>query len=258
MTVARVAEIWRYPVKSLQGERLVETAIEADGLAGDRLWGLRDDATGKILTARREPRLLLAWACLDDEGRPRIRLPDGTVCTGAGPATDVTLTAWLGRRVTLVAAGGQPASTAEYFADPTNDASRAIEWTMPPGRFVDALPLLVLTTASLRAGQAVHPTGAWDARRFRPNLLVDVGGDGWVEDAWAGRSLAIGSAVVVPRQQCERCTMVTRAQPDLDRDLDVYRALARNHNGTFGMWSAVTRPGTVRAGDLVTTTTTVT
>ena len=251
MSELRVLELWRHPVKSLQGEPLDTAVIERDGLAGDRSWGIRDLASGRILTGRREPVLLLARSHLDDQGRPEITLPDGTVCTGAGASTDETLTAWLGRPVSLVEAAAGPGATAEFFADATDDTSLAIEWTMPQGRFVDALPLLVLTTASLRAGQALHADGVWDVRRFRPNLLLDTDGSDWLEDTWAGRSLRIGTVVVGVRVPCERCTMVTRPQPGLDRDLDVYRTLARHHHATFGMWSEVESPGTIAVGDPV-------
>ncbi len=245
----RLLELWRHPVKSLRGERLDTAVLERDGLAGDRAWGIRDEATGKILTARREPPLLLARSRLDESGRPEISLPDGTVCAGVGPGTDEALSAWLERPVSLVRAAGRPGETAEYFADATDDTSAAVEWTMPPGRFVDARPLLVLTTASLRAGRALHPDGAWDVRRFRPNLVLHAEGSDWLEDTWSGRALRIGEATIGIGVPCIRCTMVTRPQPGLDRDLDVYRALSRHHQGTFGMWSDVETPGTLRAGD---------
>jgi uncharacterized protein YcbX len=125
---------------------------------------------------------------------------------------------------------------------------------MPPGRFVDALPLLVVTTASLRQGRTLHPDGAWETRRFRPNIVVDVEGEGWVEDQWCGHAVHMGTAVVQPAAPCERCTMVTRPQPGLDRDLDVFKVLARHHGSTFGVWTAVQTPGLVRVGDEVTLT----
>lgn len=247
----QLTAIWRYPVKSLQGEQLAEAVLDEDGVRGDRCWGIRDDATGRILTGRREPRLLLAAASLRDDGEPDIALPDGTVAHGAGDATSATLSDWLGRPVTLVPAAGAPGGQAEFFADATDDTSPAMEWTMPAGRFVDALPLLVLTTASLRTTAAFHPDGVWDVRRFRPNLLIDVEGDGWVEDGWCDRSVRVGDVELVPRAGCVRCTMVTRAQPGLERDLDIYRAVARHHDGNLGVWATITTKGTVRTGQPV-------
>jgi uncharacterized protein YcbX len=188
---------------------------------------------------------------LRDDGEPEITLPDGHRVRGAGPRTDSALTSWLGRPVALVPAEGAPGANAEFFADATDDDSRAIEWTMPAGRFVDALPLLVLTTASLRAGAALHPAGNWETRRFRPNLVVDIDAEGWVEDGWYGRALHIGSATIAPREPCVRCTMVTRRQPGLERDLDIYKSLSRHHGGTLGAWTEVRAPGKVHVGDPV-------
>lgn len=248
----RIEEIWRYPVKSLQGERLSGAILDDSGLRGDRCWGVRDETTGRILTGRREPQLLLAAASLADDGEPDVVLPSGEVCRGQGSETNTALSKWLGRPVTLVGAVGAAGGEAEYFADATDDASEAIEWTMPPDRFVDAMPLLLLTTASLRAGAALYPAGDWSVRRFRPNLLIDADGDDWLEDHWCGFTLNIGSAAVVPRQGCIRCTMVTRPQPELVRDLAIYQTLARHHRGTLGVWTQVNTPGDVHVDDAVT------
>jgi uncharacterized protein YcbX len=84
----RVVELWRYPVKSLHGERLAAVNVEADGLEGDRRWGVRDEATGRVLTGRREPRLLEAAATLGEANEPLIVLPGGSVLDGPGQATD--------------------------------------------------------------------------------------------------------------------------------------------------------------------------
>jgi MOSC domain-containing protein len=247
----KLAAIWRHPVKSFQGEQLEHAEVDDNGVRGDRSWGIRDEHTGKILTARREPQLLHAVASLAPSGEPLMTLPDGTRCNGPGTTTDAALSAWLGRPVTLVPADNGQEATAEYFADATDDNSQAIEWTMPPGRFVDAMPLLLLTTASLRAGSGLYDGGRWDVRRFRPNLLIQANSDAWVEDGWCHQAVRVGEAEFVPRQPCVRCTMVTRAQPGLERDLEIYKTLARNHAGTLGVWATVQTPGTVSVGDPV-------
>ena len=247
----QVAELWRYPVKSLLGERLSILNLVDDGVEGDRRWGIKDLSDGRILTARREPRLLFASSRLAAGGVPVINLPDGQALAGVGPLTDAALSAWLGKPVSLVAAAENGAARAEYFADAADDASQAIEWTMPEGRFVDAFPVLLMTTAGLRSGAAAYPAGAWDVRRFRPNILIEVDGEGWLEDDWAERQLNVGSAQLVPRRPCIRCTMVNRAQPGLDRDVDIYKTLHRTHRGEAGMWSQVRQPGFISEGDAV-------
>ena len=55
-----------------------------------------------------------------------------------------------------------------------------------------------------------------------------------------------------PLAPCARCTMVTRPQPDLDGDLDIFKTLAKHHGGTFGVWAMIDEPATIRVGDMVT------
>ncbi|HZO11651.1 MAG TPA: MOSC N-terminal beta barrel domain-containing protein [Polyangiaceae bacterium] len=245
----RLVEIWRHPVKSMQGERLTEAALLETGLEGDRAWGLRDADSGNVLTGRREPRLLHATARFQEA--PVVTLPDGRVLRGLSPENDTAYCEWLGRTVSLVAAADVDAHRAEFFADPTDDDSDTREWTMPAGRFVDAFAILVLTTASLRAGRREYPQGAWDARRFRPNLLVDASDEGWIEDAWCGRVLRVGDVELEAREKCVRCTMVTRAQPGLERDVEIFRTLAKHHDAYAGVWCSVRKAGRVREGDAV-------
>jgi uncharacterized protein len=248
----RVAELWRYPVKSLLGERVSTMRVVGDGVDGDRMWGIQDRNDGRILTARREPRLLFASSRVSESGcLPVITLPEGQRLTGLGPATDAALSTWLGKTVTLVAAAESDAARAEYFADATDDASQPIEWTMPKGRFVDAFPILVMTTAGLRDVAAGYTSGIWDVRRFRPNVLIQIDGQGWLEDTWVDRQLDVGSAQLVPRRRCVRCTMVNRAQPGLDKDVNIYKTVYRTHGGDAGMWTQVAQPGLISEGDPV-------
>ena len=245
-----VVGIWRYPVKSLQGEALDQAVVERDGLEGDRRWGIRDGRTGRILTARRRPELLHAAATYRDSG-PVITLPDGGVTEGPGAETDRLLSRWLGSPVSLVTSVEEAPGRAEFFEDATDDTSTPVEWTMPERRYVDAAALLVLTTASLRHAAALYPAGAWETRRFRPNLLVDAPGDGWLEDEWIGQALGVGSAVLSAAEGCVRCTMVTREQPGIEADRDVFRTLARHHGARFGVWCEVAEPGAVAVGQEV-------
>jgi hypothetical protein len=242
-----VVGLWRYPVKSLQGEPVDSARLEADGVLGDRRWGIHDRRTGRILTARRRPELLHASASYDGD-EPVVRLPDGQTLAGKGKRTDDQLSEWLSGPVSLVTSLGNDPGTAEYFQDATDDNSQAIEWTMPAGRYVDAAPVLLLTTSSLRTGATLHPDGAWDTRRFRPNILVDLHEEGWVEDSWVGGQVHVGAITLKPTQPCIRCTMVTRSRPGLVADLEVFRTLARHHSNHFGVWSEVLTPGAVSLG----------
>lgn len=252
MTALRVVSIWRHPVKSMQGEKLDAAGIGESGLDSDRAWAVVDATTGMALTGRREPRLLMAAARLASDGEPELTLPDGTSCRGAGSVTDAALSDWLGRAVRLVGAGETPPTRAEAFADATDDSSQVFSWAMPAGRFVDLFPILIITTASLRAGARSHPTGRWDVRRFRPNIVVEAPGDDWFEDAWIGAAVSVGPELrLSAARKASRCTMVTRPQPGLERDVDIFRTLAAVHGADFGVWASVSAPGAVRIGDPV-------
>lgn len=104
--VVKLVGLWRYPVKSLQGERLESAVVAQNGLVGDRLWGIRDERTGRILTARRRPELLSAAAAYDSD-LPVITLPEGRV-VGAGPR----------HRQTAVAVAGNSGFTCFVHAGP--------------------------------------------------------------------------------------------------------------------------------------------
>jgi uncharacterized protein YcbX len=79
-----VAGLWRYPVKSLLGENCSSLRFVADGIAGDRMWGIQDCNDGRILRARREPRLLFAASRVGSDGLPIITLPDAQETSGLG------------------------------------------------------------------------------------------------------------------------------------------------------------------------------
>ena len=207
-----------------------------------------------VLTGRRVPSLLLASARLTGTGVELV-LPDGDVLTGPSAHADDALSKWVGRRVALVHAETFGPGVGEYFEDATDDNSKAVSWTMPPGRFVDALPLLVLTTASLRQGRTLHPDGAWETRRFRPNIVLAMtdASAGFVETGWIGRTLAIGPEVRLHVDgPCPRCVMTTLAQSDLPRDPGVLRAAVERSGGNVGVYAAVVRGGRIQRGDELT------
>ena len=158
-----VAEIWRYPVKSMGGERLTTAVVGESGIEGDRQWGVVDAATGLVLTARREPRLLFAAARLE-EGSPVIEAADGTRLGG-----DEELSRWLGRSVSLVGAAGR-IGRYEASVDRYLDDADWVTWEGPHGSFHDS----GRTQVSLVARESLH---GWDRRRFRFNLVLEGGSE---------------------------------------------------------------------------------
>ena len=232
-----MAELWRYPVKSLQGEPLEAAAVTTEGLQGDRRWAIYDAETGLGLTARRVPQLLFASARLQDDGSVRITLPDGSVA-----GDDSALSAWLGRRVALRSAESGVERLYENPIDAEHEATSAwLAFQGPPGAFHDTVGARVSVVST-------DTIGAWDRRRFRANVLLD----GQGEDELVGRRVLLGDAVLEVELRLERCVMVTRPQPGLERDLAVLRAIARERAAYLAVGALVARPGTVRVGDELT------
>jgi uncharacterized protein len=232
----RVLELWRYPVKSLQGERLDSAMVTGDGLEGDRRFAIFDVETGFGLTARRAPELLFASARLGDDGGVDITLPDGSHAPD-----DDALSEWLGRPVELRSAELQ---TPRRYENPEVDFERETErdWAPfegAPGPFHDSSR----TRVSLVSTETI---GAWDRRRFRSNVLLDGAG----EDALVGSRVALGDAVLDIGKRIGRCVMTTRPQPDgIERDLTVLRTIARERDACLAVGALVLRPGRVSVGD---------
>jgi uncharacterized protein YcbX len=281
-----IRELWRYPVKSMGGERLDAIALDERGPRGDRLWAIHDQEKGAITTAKRLPALLLMTARYLEEPGPEagpgavppvaIRLPDGSEVRSDDPDVDDRLSAALGRRVSLSAL--RPASDRDHFRTPatTADEMRAAfgvapdeplpdfsslpvsllaelaRYATPRGTYVDAYPVHLLTTASLAAMRARAPAADFDPRRFRANLLIEsTVSEGLVEREWAGGALRAGEAALRLEIPTVRCSMPSRAQPDLPADPLVMKTVAAEADRCLGLYATVARPGRVSVGDTV-------
>ncbi len=234
----RVLELWRFPVKSLQGERLDTADVAAGGIAGDRRWALFDVATGFGLTARREPDLLFAAARLRDGGGVEILLPDGSVA-----ADDEALSRWLGRTVALRSAA--EVVERRRYESPEDDLDERSGWHdwegAAGGAFHDNADgrISLVSTGTL---------GSWDRRRFRSNVVLDGAG----EDRLVGTRIRLGDAVLDVGEPISRCVMVTRPQPGgIGRDTAVLKTIHRERGGDLALAALVRTPGIVRTGDVL-------
>ncbi len=280
----RLLEIRRFPVKSMLGETPLEVLVEASGVVGDRAHAIVDVETGKVASAKR-PRLwgsLLGFsACYIDRpgaGEPLgITLPDGTALHNEQPDFDERLSGAIGKQVQLTAApeldadyedewldieGMAPQefiqSTQTSTSEDGNPVSTLPVGMMAPGTFQDVAPVTVMTTASLRRMAELQPGSRWDPRRFRPNLLLDVEGTGFIENEWIGRQLSVGEVVFSVVAPIPRCVMTTLPQEDLSADRGILRTVARYNRvdvagtGIFaclGAYALVLKPGRVAVGD---------
>ena len=234
----RVADIWRYPVKSLQGERLDQAEIDHLGLTGDRRYAIIDLETGLGLTGRRVPELLFASASWNDDGSVRVTLPHGSAASD-----DRTLSAWLRRRVALRHC--QDVAERRYENVVAYEVESTSEWTTfegASGPFHDSYQARVSLVSTATIGEL-------DRRRFRPILVLEGAG----EDDLIGSRVRVGSSVMNVTGGIQRCVMVTRPQPGgIERDLDVLRRICRLRNCRLAVGALVEVPGAVSIGDEVT------
>lgn len=243
-----VAEIWRYPVKSMLGERLNAADVGKRGVAGDRAYGVLDVGRGTVLSAKREPALFTCSARYAN-GSVVIGLPDGTT-TEPGDDADAALTELVGRPVRLVAARDVPAARLQGEIDESD--GEPSEWDAPPTTFFDASALHLLTTATLRRYRELYADGDFDRRRFRANFVIELGDTtGFVEEELIGEIVHIGEVAARITKPCSRCVMTTHPQGDLQRDPGILRTIARTNGNNLGVRAEVTRGGTVRTGDEV-------
>lgn len=206
-----LAEIWRYPVKSMAGEPLEVAVLGPLGIEGDRTVHVVA-ADGRLVTARTCPGLLGHRATLGPDGEP---LVDGRPWTAASVRADVERIVGAGAR--LVRYDG-------------------------PERF-DVLPLLVATDGAIRAF-------GHDRRRLRPNLVVG-GVDGLAERTWQGRQLRVGEAAVQLEDLRGRCVVTTFDPDTLEQDREVLLDVLRRFGGKLALNAAVRRRGRIRVGDAV-------
>jgi uncharacterized protein len=262
--VDSVVSLWRYPVKSMMGEELNATEVTERGLLGDRAYALVDSSDGKVATAknpRKWPRLFDFRASLIEPGRAaakippvRIALPDGTTVTSDQANLNQILSKALNREVTLGATQGGAVDAEEYWPDMEGLDHRdtVTDFTLPEGTFFDCAMVHLLTTATLDRLHELYPPGRFEVRRFRPNIVVQLasGEKGFAENAWVGRTLAIGTAVRLNiTGPCGRCVMTTLAQGDLSKDPGILRTAAQHNQVNVGVYAAVARGGTIRRGD---------
>ncbi len=290
MSFGQVAALFRYPVKSLGGERVEQIDVRPRGPIGDRLWAVRDLERDVTATARRIPALLGATARYanpvpSDAGpgnvpEVEITFPDGTVYSSSDPDVHKKLSELADRDVRLTAL--PPADDTslhklsrderenmsiaalrkdfgihddEKFPDMSTfrvtDLATLGRYSTPPGMFVDLAPVHVMTQTSLKTIGAELGGDDVDVRRFRPNILLSLTNpdDGLPEAQWTGGRLSVGGIVLDVTMPTIRCVVPSRAQPGIEVDRRITKAVAGRANRCLGSYCWVTTGGLLRVGD---------
>ncbi|HEY4900128.1 MAG TPA: MOSC N-terminal beta barrel domain-containing protein [Terriglobales bacterium] len=210
----RVAELWRYPVKSMRGELLQQAEVLPTGIRGDREIVVVSKSRQRVITSRTHHRLLGL---------------QGGISSDTHEAT----------------VNGLPWDSPESRAlveEAVGEAVRLVHVTSTE-RF-DVLPLLVATDGAIN-------TFGVDRRRFRPNILIG-GVEGLMERQWEGKRICIGEIEIHAAQLRARCVMTTYDPDTLVQDRNVLFRIVQEFDGTMALDCSVLQPGTIRVGDPVT------
>jgi uncharacterized protein YcbX len=282
--VGSVAEIWRYPVKSMGGERLAQSAVATRGLHADRMWAVRDVELNTFTTARRWPVLLQCSARFaeDPAGRSAgpgdvleviVTFPDGSELSSSDPAIDGRLSELIGKPARLESLpalsekqryrtpqvtkadmrrqfdlpDGEPLPDFSMF--PVRKLAELARYATPVGALYDAYPILLMTRASLRAMAERAPGSQFDVRRFRPNVVIDCEGAELAEFGWCGGRVRAPDVTLDAEIPTLRCSIPTRQQGDLPADADVLRTINAHADRCLGVYANVARAGRLAEGD---------
>jgi uncharacterized protein len=221
--VDTIAEIWRYPVKSMAGERLDSCAVTGSGLDGDRRWALVDgtvNRAGKLLTNTQDARLMTYRARL------------------AGHGVEVT-----------APGGGNRRLDDQLVAELGSEVSRPLTLRDTAGVNFDDSPVLVVNLATV-AAFALAAGMAIDHRRFRANLYVE-GFEPEEEVRWLGRTIRAGAVELEVVKRCERCVVITRDPETTVASPNLLRILTETSETFMGIYCRVVRSGVVTVGDLI-------
>jgi uncharacterized protein YcbX len=110
----------------------------------------------------------------------------------------------------------------------------------------------VLTTSTLSSLREAYPTGRFEVRRFRPNIVVEWPELGFAERGWVGRTVSVGEDVRLEvARECPRCVMTTLRQADLPKDSGILRAAAKQNGANAGVYASVLAGGAITRGEAV-------
>ena len=226
----RILQLWRYPVKSLLGESCQKLSIDKRGAVGDRWFAIKDSrgkfGSGKNTRRFRKIEGLFNLKAEYDANIPIITFADGRKIRGDNCAIDRELSLALGQSITLA-----QENHISHF---------------------DAAALHLLSTASLRWLKSLLPQSTVDARRFRPNLLIDLPGKGLIEHDWIGKRLRIGAEVEIEiTSLTERCIMTSLSQGKLNCDRQIIKAISKKSQHNFGVYAQIVKPGKIQTEDRV-------
>ena len=274
MTTYSITELWRYPVKSMGGERVESLELRTSAVVGDRQWAVRNTETGKIASAKR-PRpygQLLSWSARTQaDGRLVAVSPDGGEYAVGSGELDAALTEALGEPVQVVEVEeGRDETYGSEWPEIPGTVLSDVEVDLPIAAitektsFVDASAVHIIVNQSIKHLASLLDGVKLGVERFRPNIVLnahdDAGSGEFADLAWKDLDVKIGDAQLRIGDATPRCVMTTLAQPGYEQAKSVLQVLAATARkefdygafACFGTNAEITAAGTVSVGDTLT------
>jgi len=242
-----LAEIWRYPVKSMLGEHIDQANVSPGGIQGDRRWAVVDAESGVSLSAKRYSDLLRCRAWTSD-GEVMIGLPNSREYPAGSAEVDHDLSGLLGRQVATRSADATETIQHEFPTAVTEGEGEPFLYEPDTEAFFDCAPLQLLTSSTLNELQRLLPASTIHQARFRPNFLLKTSKRGFIENNWVNKEVMLGSLRCQVYDDTRRCIMVALGQGDLPRDTDVIRTILKSNEGRAGVALKTLNSGTVQRG----------
>ena len=279
--VGSIKEVWRYPVKSMQGEQVARCDVTKQGVVGDRGWAIKDNNADEIRGVRKIPKLLHCQATYthepvrDSVPAVNITTPNGERLKAGDAECEEQLSTYLKRPVSvwplqsswnlkhyrLKELATSKDLRNQFGTDTTPDISsislklmlELAVFSTPLGRYYDCYPLHILTTSSLNTMREYDADGDFNTRRFRPSFLIETEDDqpGLAEFGWVGGILIIGETLIKIETRTVRCSMPAQPQSGLLKSAPVVKALVNHTDRHLGVYATVLKEGVVKQGDSV-------
>ena len=255
--VGQVESLWRYPVKSMQGEQLSEAFVGFPGIFGDRCYWFRSSAAPKgfpYLTGRELQEMLLYRPIYRDAGQSR-QPWNLAEAEALGPGVTPVY-----QHEDLALDVITPAGEKFAIDDPSLIAvldeqirqTRELTLLKSDRAMTDCRPISLFSIQTVsQLGQECGTV--LDKRRFRANIYADLdSSNGFGEDEFVGKTMRIGpKAVIAVLERDPRCKMITLDPDTAEANPEIMRLLARSHDGKAGVYAAVLVEGTIRSGDQI-------
>ena len=246
----KITEIWRYPVKSMRGEKLDRAAVSPSGIEGDRQWAVVDAESGVSLSAKRYGDLLQCHARTHNN-EVIVRLPTGRELPASSDELSRGLSDLLKRPVVMRQASAVDAIRHEFPEAVREGTGDPFLWEPGTKAFFDTAPLHLLTTGTLAKLRQLLPSSVIELARFRPNVLVETADQAFVEGNWVDKNIALGPVQCHVDDHMRRCVMVTRTQGDLPRDTQIIQTIVNDNDANAGIALRALGAGTLSCGDTV-------